>query len=108
MLLSTLFSAIGQYKKYNFQQPKMGSPFNIILYAEDSANAAHAAHQAFQLVDTLNQVYSDYLPDSQLNQLCNSAGSGNWISVSPILYSILVSAKAAANESKGSFDNLLR
>lgn len=104
ILLTNLFSAIGQYKKYNFQQPKMGSPFNIILYAEDSIRAAHAAQQAFQLVDTLNQVYSDYLPNSELNQLCSTAGSGNWVTVSPVLYSILVSAKAAGNESKGSFD----
>lgn len=104
VLLSTLFSAIGQYKKYNFQQPKMGSPFNIILYAEDSINAAHAAQQAFQLVDTLNQVYSDYLPNSELNQLCSTAGSGNWVTVSPVLYSMLVKAKAAGKESNGSFD----
>ena len=104
ILLTNLFSARGQYKKYNFQQPKMGSPFNIILYAEDSIRAAHAAQQAFQLVDTLNQVYSDYLPNSELNQLCSTAGSGNWVTVSPVLYSILVSAKAAGNESKGSFD----
>lgn len=104
MLLSNLFSAISQYKKYNFQQPKMGSPFNIILYAEDSINAAHAAQQAFLQIDTLNQVYSDYLPNSELNQLCSTAGSGNWVTVSPILYSILVKAKAAGKESKGSFD----
>ena len=104
LLLSNLFSAISQYKKYNFQQPKMGSLFNIILYAEDSINAAHAAQQAFLQIDTLNQVYSDYLPNSELNQLCSTAGSGNWVTVSPILYSILVKAKAAGKESKGSFD----
>ena len=82
----------------------MGSPFNIVMYAEDSIEAAIAAEKAFQLVDTLNQVYSDYLPNSELNQLCKSAGSGTWIKVSPLLYSILVKAKTAGRQSKGSFD----
>ena len=102
--VSLFFSAVGQYNKYSFQQPKMGSPFNIVIYAEDSTKAAIAAEKGFQLVDTLNQVYSDYLPNSELNQLCKSAGSGTWIKVSPLLYSILVEAKTAGRQSKGSFD----
>ncbi|MCY7422830.1 MAG: FAD:protein FMN transferase [Chitinophagaceae bacterium] len=104
LLLTQFFSAHCQFKKYNFQQPKMGSPFNIIMYADDSSKAAFAAEKAFKLVDTLNQVYSDYLPTSELNQLCSTAGSGKWIKASPILYDILIKAKTAGRQSKGSFD----
>lgn len=104
LLLLNFSSASAQYKKYHFQQPKMGSPFNIIMYAEDSIKAATAAQRAFELVDTLNLVYSDYLPNSELNQLCKTAGSGYWVKVSPILYNILVKAKTASKESRGSFD----
>lgn len=98
------YAVIGQYRKFAFQQPKMGSPFNIIIYAEDSAKAATAANHAFLLVDTLNQVYSDYEPNSELNQLCNLSGNGKYIKVSPLLYDILLKAKAAARQSNGSFD----
>ena len=82
----------------------MGSPFNIIIYAEDSIKAALAAEKAFNLIDSLNMVYSDYLPTSELNQFCSTAGSRKWIKASPILYDILLKAKTAGRQSKGSFD----
>ena len=76
VLLLYVTCAFGQYRKYSFQQPKMGSPFNVLIYYTDSAQAAEAASIAFALADSLNQVYSDYLPDSELNRLCNQSGNG--------------------------------
>lgn len=82
----------------------MGSPFNIVIYSLDSAGAAVAAREAFSLVDTLNQIYSDYLPESELNRLCARAGTGQWVRVSDILFSILYKASLAGKASGGSFD----
>lgn len=97
-------TARSQYKKFNFQQPKMGSLFNLVIYSTDSLGAAAAAVEAFRLIDTLNEIYSDYLPDSELNRLCAASGNGEWIPVSAPLFSILQCAYRASEISRGSFD----
>jgi len=96
--------AVGQSRKFVFQQPKMGSPFNIVIYGNDSIKAEVAAKAVFLLVDTLNSIFSDYLPNSELNRLCATAGTGKWISVSSPLFTILKKSKNAALQSKGRFD----
>ncbi|HKG67973.1 MAG TPA: FAD:protein FMN transferase [Segetibacter sp.] len=98
------FAASAQYKKYGFQQPKMGSPFNIIIYSLDSAKAENAALAAFRMIDTLNEIYSDYLPNSELNRLCATSGTGKWVKVSEPLFTILKKAYRAGIISLGSFD----
>lgn len=98
------FAASAQYKKYNFQQPKMGSSFNIVIYSLDSAKAEKAATETFRMIDTLNGIYSDYLPNSELNRLCAKSGTGEWIKVSEPLFTILQKAYRAGAISFGSFD----
>ncbi len=94
----------GQFQKYRFQQPKMGSPFNIVLYSTDSLAAASAATMAFRYIDTLNLIYSDYLANSELNRLGLAAGNKKWVPVSEILFDILTKAVNASRLSKGYFD----
>ncbi len=94
----------GQYRKLSFQQPEMGSLFNLVIYSLDSVEAAKAAVQAYRLIDTLNEIYSDYLPASELNRLCAEAGNGKWIKVSEPLFHILKAARHASEISNGSFD----
>ena len=98
------FAATAQYKKYSFQQPKMGSPFNIVIYSLDSAKAADAATATFKMIDTLNEIYSDYLPHSELNRLCATSGTGKWVAVSKPLFNIIHRAYQAGQMSYGSFD----
>ncbi len=78
--------------------------FNLVIYGTDSLAAAGAAAKAYQLIDTLNLMYSDYLPDSELNRLCAAAGLGQWTTVSTPLYNIIRTAYDAAAWSGGSFD----
>ena len=82
----------------------MGSPFLIILYCQDSVKAKMLSQKCFGLVDSLVAIYSDYLPDSELNQLCSSAGSNTSFKCSPALFDILQLSKAAYEKSKGTFD----
>ncbi len=51
-------------KRYSFTSPHMGTNFKIILYA-----AKLASETAFEKVETLNQILSDYEEDSELNKL---------------------------------------
>jgi thiamine biosynthesis lipoprotein len=104
LCILTCFQAAAQYRKLSFQQPKMGSLFNLVIYCQDSAEAANAAAKAYRLIDTLNEVYSDYLPSSELNRLCAEAGNGRWIKVSEPLFHILRIAWYASKISNGSFD----
>lgn len=98
------YEASSQLKKFSFQQPEMGSLFNIVIYSADSATASAAASHVYRMIDTLNGIYSDYLASSELNHLCAKAGSNEWVHVSPTLYNILQTAYRASEISEGSFD----
>ncbi len=82
----------------------MGSPFNIIIYSTDSLKAENAAIATFKMIDTLNEIYSDYLPESELNRLCRASGNGKWTPVSEPLFAILKRSYYAGKISSGSFD----
>jgi len=82
----------------------MGSLFNIILYVEDSTQANQLAFNSFLLVDSLNHIFSDYEPESELNKLSASSGSGTWFKPSPVLWQILLQSKTAFEKSGGAFD----
>ena len=74
------------------------------MYCEDSVKAKMLAAKCFSLVDSLVDIYTDYKPDSELNQLCNSAGSNISFNCSPALFDILKLSKEAFEKSKGTFD----
>jgi FAD:protein FMN transferase len=93
-----------QLTRFSYTQPKMGSPFNIIMYCSDSAQSAKAAAACFSLIDSLNEQLSDYLPGSELNSLNNNAGSGKWIPVSAHFLKVLQQSADAFYQSKGAFD----
>jgi thiamine biosynthesis lipoprotein len=86
-------------------EPKMGSPFAIILYSDDSVKAGNLAQQCFSLVDSFNLIFSDYIDSSELKKLSASAGLGTLpINVSPALFDILMLSKNAYNKSGKAFD----
>ena len=96
--------ANAQLKRYAFTEPKMGSPFMIVLYCNDSLQAADYAKQSFKLVDSFNIIFSDYINSSELMQLNASAGTHFGVKVSPALLDILLQSKIAYEKSEGAFD----
>src|SRR5258708_491062 len=93
-----------QLKRYSFAANKMGSPFNIILYSDDSVKASRISNQCFGLVDSLVTSISDYIDDSELNKLCASAGTNTPFKCSPALFEILLLSNRAYEKSNCSFD----
>lgn len=93
-----------QVQKYTFQRPKMGSPFIITVYSDDSVKLLNTIDLAYQRVDTLNQIFSDYLETSEINTLCNSAKPQVWYHISQDLYAILNISKTAYEDSNGAYD----
>ena len=82
----------------------MGSPFHLIFFCNDSLKANEAANRAFSLVDSLNKIFSDYIPDSELNSLCATAGMDSFVLISAPLFEIFLLADEAYKVSKGRFD----
>ncbi len=99
-----LFSGAAQPQRFQAVQPKMGSPFALIFYADDSATAAALIVKAFALVDSLNHIFSDYDPDSELSRLSRTAGTNRFVPLSAPLLDILQQSKTAWEVSRGAFD----
>lgn len=103
-----IFIALNIYcqpnSKFKFQASKMGTLIQVTIADQDSITASRAAQEVFQLYDTLNQILSDYLPNSEVNQLCQKAGNGEWTSVSAHLLNILTLSLQAYDLSNGAFN----
>jgi thiamine biosynthesis lipoprotein len=82
----------------------MGTNFRIVLYAQDTVQAARAAAAAFQRVDALDDILSDYDPSSELSRLSNTAGTEEWVSVGDDLWSVLLRSAHLAALTGGAFD----
>jgi FAD:protein FMN transferase len=98
------FFTIAQDKRFVFTEGKMGSPFTIILYHEDSAIASRVAAGAFRLVDSFVNIYSDYIQTSELSRMSASAGKGIYMPVSPGMLEMLQLSRHAYKCSDHSFD----
>ena len=104
LLMCMAQSGTAQGLRFRFTQPKMGSPFHLVLYAGDSAAAKQKANEAFALIDSLNKIFSDYDSTSELMQLSATGGKDSFVPVSTLLYDVLVQSKRAAEKSGGTFD----
>lgn len=91
-------------QRFEYSQQHMGTLFRIIFYDTDSMHAHHAAAAGFKRVAELNNILSDYQPDSEINNLCRSAGTGKWQPVSPDLWFVLKKAVKVSRKTKGAFD----
>lgn len=82
----------------------MGTQFTVTLYTSDSLLAQRAYGQVSARMDTLNQIMSDYLDGSEINQLSQTSGTGKWVPVSQPLFDVLYKARDIARLSGGQFD----
>ena len=92
-----------QENRYAYTMQKMGSPFNLVLYAATKQLADSAAYQSFRLVDSINLRCSDYDSSAELYKL-QFATVGKPIKISPILMELLCMSRQAYTDSYGSFD----
>lgn len=90
--------------RYEFTHPQMGTLFRIVMYAPDSTYALKASQKAFLRLDTLNLILSDYREDSEINTLCRTSGTGEYVKVSDYLWKITRESIKAAQLTEGYFD----
>ena len=105
LIFATFFAAaLGHAERHEYSRPLMGMAFRIIVHSEDEAKAMLASKLAFDRVAVLNQIMSDYEPESELSKLSNLAGSGKAAKISDELCRVLHRAQTLASESDGAFD----
>lgn len=90
-------------RRFEFTKLAMGVQAKVVLYAADSQTATDAARAAFTRIEELEQVMSDYRPDSELMRLCAQAGEGP-VQVSDDLFDVLAMASGFSEASDGAFD----
>jgi len=90
-------------KRYEYSLPRMGTIFQIELYAADDATASKAAEAAFARAEELEQIMSDYRQDSELMGLARE-GARAPFPVSNDLYNVLVKSIRISELSHGAFD----
>ena len=88
--------------RFEFSQVHMGMPVRLVLYARDAPTAHRAAESAFGRIAELDQILSDYRPDSEVNRLV--ARGGEWVAATPDLFAVLERSLAIARLSDGAFD----
>jgi len=104
MAVPRLFAQPQPLERYRFSREQMGTPFVVVLYAPDSMLAHKAAQAAYARIDTLNRHLSDYLTDSELNQLSATAGTEQARPVGDDLWTVLRAAQRVAFRTEGAFD----
>jgi FAD:protein FMN transferase len=86
-----------------FSQPHLGTVVQIAFYASDKERAQMLAAQCFGRVQKLNETFSDYLPDSEVSQLCAKPVKVAY-PVSDDLFCVIAQAQEISTASGGAFD----
>ena len=99
-------SPLAMAEKYSFQRELMATRFTIVCYTDDQAAARNAAEAAFAAGEKVNAVASDYLPESELNQLASKPADAPVV-LSPLLFDLLENSRQLAEKTDGAFDPTL-
>ncbi len=84
-------------------EPHMGTLIRIKLWAAGEEQARTGFRAAFERVRELDDILSDYKPDSELNQISRTA-VGHPTKISGDLLAVLAASQKLAEETGGAFD----
>ncbi len=90
-------------KPREYSLDRMGTVFRIVLYDSDDARALGAAMAAFERIEELENILSDYRQDSEIVRLCREGSSGPQ-GVSPELFYVLEQSLRFSRLTRGAFD----
>ena len=92
------------YERLTYEERHMGILVKFTLYAQDRAAANKAAREAFDRIADIDQMMSDYNPESELRRLCDQTKPGEAKTVSPELFYVLDEARKLSKRTDGAFD----
>ena len=102
MLFSAVFTAVNVYaNKFTYNEKKLGGNFKLIFYTSEKNNADLIAKQTYLFVDSLNEIFSNYLKNSEISLLNKK---GKLINPSSKLTALLKQSQEAYKNTNGYFD----
>ena len=81
----------------------MGSAYSVAVYGEDRSRMEEAVDAAFEEVHRLDDMLSNYKPDSPLSEI-NRLAAQRPVAVMPELFGLLSACLEYSRESEGAFD----
>ena len=82
----------------------MGTEFRILIDHDNEDLSQNAADSAFGEANRLNQIFSDYIADSEISLLSESSFTGRKIKLSNELFEVLKYSKSFAIKTDNAFD----
>jgi FAD:protein FMN transferase len=98
-------SASGQHETLKLERSAnaMGTTYTIVAYGEDLGQMQAASEQAFDEARRLDQMLSNYIPDSELSRV-NQGAADHPVAVSQEFFELLETCFDYSRRSEGSFD----
>lgn len=90
-------------QRFAYAELHMASIFRVVLHAPDRKTADRAAEAVYHRIDALENIMTDYDPQSELMRLCRQP-VGVPQKASDDLFAILKKSQAVSRESGGAFD----
>jgi FAD:protein FMN transferase len=87
-------------ERFEAAEAHMGTTVTIRVYAVNQSTAKIAVAQAFARIHQLDEMLSDYNPQSEVSRLT----SGKAVRVSPDLFAVLEAAQTLSTQTDGAFD----
>ena len=81
----------------------MGSAYSVVVYGEDRTHMEEAVDAAFEEVHRLDEMLSNYKPESELSEV-NRAAAERPVAVTQELFELLAACVKYSRESDGAFD----
>lgn len=89
--------------RYEAVEPHMGTLVRVTVYTSDEQTAKAAFRAAFGRIRDLDDILSDYKPDSELNRITQTA-IHRAMPVSDDLFTVLRASQELADATRGAFD----
>ena len=96
-------SAPAGLHRYEAVEPHMGTLVRVTVYTPDEQTAKAAFRAAFDRIRDLDDILSDYKPDSELNRITKAAVN-RAMPVSEDLFTVLRASQELAGATGGAFD----
>jgi len=107
LLLALLLPVSGtlraQDRLFRDERPAMGTRFAVSIYAPDASTAQAALEVAFEEIERIEQLLSDYRSTSELSRVNREAFDAP-VTVDPELFALLTRVKRLSRETSGAFD----
>lgn len=88
--------------RYEYSHQQMGTQIGLVFYEKDRSRADSIAQLVFQRIDELNSILSNYLPQSEINQLGKKPNRD--VVVSTDLFRLMNISGDYAKRTSGAFD----